>query len=93
MDALLSSCDMQHESEMVTGTHRTESTQGSDIIHCEYYDKNTKLYCKKLYASCTRHQFGLKRKADLQDAEVRGLVALLTGRFVGVLWWREVIAG
>jgi hypothetical protein len=55
----------------VTGIHPSEAVDGAEIIYCDYFDKHTKMYCKKLFASCTKHQFGKKRRADLPEAEVR----------------------
>lgn len=55
---------------MVVGLQASDAPEGAEIIHCDYFDKNSKVYCKKLYASCTKHQFGKKKRADVTDSEV-----------------------
>jgi len=50
-----SSCFAKLEQDDVVGLLPSESEDGSNILHCDYYDRTTKTYCKKLMASCIRH--------------------------------------
>jgi len=43
------------ESEQITSSRPTDLEDGTQIVHCDYYDLPSKSYCKKLKASCVRH--------------------------------------
>jgi len=49
------SCFAKIEQVDFSGPRPTESEDGSQIVHCDFYDPGTKTYCKKLKASCPKH--------------------------------------
>lgn len=54
----------------MTANCPTDTDDGAPVVHCDYYDQNTKSYCKKLKANCPRHsKFSRKRKAEAGDTE------------------------
>lgn len=64
-------CFHKIESEVVTGLYKTELEQGCQIVHCDYYDRSSKVYCKKLKASCARHcPYGKRNKKEVGEPEV-----------------------
>jgi len=71
---------LEHNGE-VTGPRQTESEDGSQIVHCDYFDRSTKSYCKKLKASCVRHSgFSSYRAKKKENVLVCGC-PLSTGEY------------
>uniref|UniRef100_A0A6B2L5R7 CXXC-type zinc finger protein 1 n=1 Tax=Arcella intermedia TaxID=1963864 RepID=A0A6B2L5R7_9EUKA len=64
------SCFAKLELAEVSGTRPSESEDGSQIVHCDYYDRSNFSYCKKLKASCVRHSglnsYRSKKKEEVQ---------------------------
>jgi len=51
----VSTCYAKLEMEPVTATYATDLDDGTQVVHCDFLDPNTKTYCKKLKAACPRH--------------------------------------
>jgi len=76
------SCFAKLEHAEVTGLRPSESEDGSQIVHCDYFDRSGKqTYCKKLKASCVRHSgFSSYRAKKKENVLVCGC-PLSTGEY------------